>query len=50
MHTLLGLDISVQEELALKYYEYTQTGLPVALLSCIGMHYLVINHHFILVK
>ncbi|KAJ3331885.1 Ubiquinone biosynthesis protein [Blyttiomyces sp. JEL0837] len=32
-HTLTGLGITVEEELALKWIEYTQTGLPVALLS-----------------
>ena len=32
-HTLLGLGISVEEELALKCFEMVQTGLPVTILS-----------------
>ncbi|TPX49926.1 hypothetical protein SeMB42_g01466 [Synchytrium endobioticum] len=32
-HTLLGLGISVEEELALKWFELVQTGLPVCALS-----------------
>ncbi|KAJ1916324.1 Ubiquinone biosynthesis protein [Mycoemilia scoparia] len=32
-HTILGLSISVSDELTLKWFEYTQTGLPVGLLA-----------------
>ncbi|RUS14829.1 ubiquinone biosynthesis protein Coq4 [Endogone sp. FLAS-F59071] len=32
-HTLLGLDVTVESELALKWFEWTQTGLPMAALS-----------------
>ncbi|KAJ3400479.1 Ubiquinone biosynthesis protein [Chytridiales sp. JEL 0842] len=32
-HTLTGLGVSVEEELALKWLEYVQTSLPVSLLS-----------------
>ncbi|TPX36682.1 hypothetical protein SmJEL517_g01387 [Synchytrium microbalum] len=32
-HTLLGLGITVQDELAIKWFEMVQTGLPVAALS-----------------
>ncbi|KAJ3092997.1 Ubiquinone biosynthesis protein [Quaeritorhiza haematococci] len=34
-HTLTGLDISVEAEIALKWLEWVQTGLPVAFLSSV---------------
>lgn len=36
LHTLCGLGISVEEELALKVFEFVQTRLPVTLLSALG--------------
>lgn len=36
LHTLCGLGISVEEELALKLFEFIQTRLPMTLLSSLG--------------
>ena len=34
-HALTGLGVSVEEELALKWFEWSQTGLPMTALSSI---------------
>ena len=36
LHALLGYDISVAEEIAVKWYEMVQTGLPGTSLSAFG--------------
>lgn len=33
VHTLTGLGVTVEEELALKWFEWVQTGLPMNMLS-----------------
>lgn len=37
-HTLTGLGVSVEEELALKWFEWAQTGLPMTMLSSLFGH------------
>ena len=37
-HTLTGLGVSVEEELALKWFEWVQTGLPMTMLSSLFGH------------
>jgi ubiquinone biosynthesis protein COQ4 len=37
-HTLTGLGVTVEEELALKWFEWVQTGLPMTMLSSLFGH------------